>query len=208
MTRFILLLVLATVGCAPRVQLSAPASNASFAERKQAYDALRPMGLSSGSAAESGLMGMAASADQSLVLANQTLVVHPADLLPVVAPNSLSHSLIDSYTNRKRIAGILLGTSLALTLAGTTLVAVDLFNGGDIGGVFIAGSISLIVGLALATVGAIVGEKAKLDRMRAFFQYERDLLDRLGLEQEIRDKQSPRPMKVQDVTTVPVAPLQ
>ena len=203
-------------GCASvnqHASLSAPPSSAPLAEREQAYERLKPMGVAGTPDPTSQLGWLQSYPFPFLQLSDGQRVVDAADLVAVVDDDSLTAKaarksgeahLLTNALWTGGVLGIALGTGLALTApavvsAGASANDVDIVS---------VGVVLSLVGLGLVTagtVGAVIATDfaniAEAEKMSAFLLYDRDLRHRLALVQAAVD---PPPVVV-PATTPPAA---
>ena len=178
-------LLLGATACTPRVQLSAPPASAPIEARQQAYQQLRPAGVTQDIVVTSNRFSANASlVTRSLVLANGMEVFHPADLLPVVRQTSITTGHIMRWERKRRIGNILLGAGAGASILGVSLMIVDLVNddGEVFGPLFITGGIIALVGAVVSLAGRFVKAAAANHRRSAFQSYDSSLQERLQLQ--------------------------
>lgn len=176
------IIVVATTGCMPHVNLSAPPATASSAERLAAYDRLSPRGLTAmpgrhNSDPDSGYM----------VLGDGSVISHPDDVLPVIAPDSPPARAGRAYRSswRSTKGWLIAGASTLVVAIATTAIGIDMMDDP-------APERSMKFALATALPGAALGltffgigtyyaVDAYRERISAFHTYDDALRRRLGL---------------------------
>jgi hypothetical protein len=114
------LLAFAT-GCHPHVKLTLPPASASFHERVEAYQQLRPERMKSTTYVGVGVVNTSSRAMDYLQLGSGQRVYYPEDLRPLVRKESPTAAHIDTSVGRRTLGLVLVGGVVALLATGAAL---------------------------------------------------------------------------------------
>ena len=172
--------------CACHAHLELPPAGASREERTASYEQLRPAGEERWREMDAPRIKWT----RSLVLNNGNEITDPADLLPVVPPDSATAIAITQYEERNKpwkvlapIAGYGFAAGAALTLFGVITRITGVITG-DANLYTTLGGITLMTVLPLGALitGFFLVPDTEEERHRAFNTYDGDLKTALGLD--------------------------
>lgn len=165
-------------GCAQRVKIVVPASDAPIAERVTAYNAYRPK--------ESLTVTFRGDTSESIKLGNDEYVSFPADLLPAVEPASKTAAHIDRHLDYELASNVVAGGTFATTVGWVTSIFAYGFTDGATYTKPLPLTLLLVSLGGIIVNGFVLGPEAAKERVAAFESYDTDLLGRLRLNRQAR----------------------